>query len=422
MLAADTRARSASTSDLPTSKRSDTSLLPNPFHIGTSKSMSGFGPGEASKDNKGKSGLSPFFGGKGESGRGADAPDSNLVVGGLKSIMSLSADAIKIVGDTLLKDSGIKVKVEGTEVGESTTDPDAATPLVKLDVDNATQVDMDAELGLASGHSHDLFPGSGGLFAEERARASKIKQGKDWSPSKTTPTDDDKSPSATGDASSQAPNIGALLAGGRRDSLNLEGGVGAFYPTLLKNTDNKESADVRTKGAGAPSKGTGVLSQSGDAADELVQQCADKLVAEILESATEQCRREGCGGEEGEERSQEERIGNITYLPVEENSNGDFVVLPSPLDPSPSDPFTTSAATQTPQGLRNRPSPLTVTKDESDGSGDGPGSEEGGTKHTSSESFSPLRSSAQHISNFVNYATGTTAWVYFVWLVKTCQA
>ncbi|XP_076457258.1 oxidation resistance protein 1-like [Babylonia areolata] len=163
----------------------------------------------------------------------------------------------------------------------------------------------------------------------------------------------------------------------------------------------------------------------------LVNKRAQDVVEEILEAVSSggvcvdtdkdsntvlEGREDGCGedkkeagkeggavvqdaGREGEEM----RIGNIVYFPLEETSEGKMVVRDTNSVTAP--PDSTSQPPQprtTNSGGKPKPPPLTTLGvDSTDGT-----SPTGFRARTLSESFSPLRSSAQHLSNFVNYATG----------------
>ncbi|KAL8574956.1 hypothetical protein ACOMHN_052121 [Nucella lapillus] len=104
------------------------------------------------------------------------------------------------------------------------------------------------------------------------------------------------------------------------------------------------------------------------------------------------------------------RIGNIVYLPVEESSDGKMVVRDtnnvlqtsdSLLDPGKAQ----GGGGRGGAGAKPRPPPLSsLGVDITDGTSLTP--TEGLRSRASSEAFSPLRSSAQHLSNLVNYATG----------------
>ena len=212
--------------------------------------------------------------------------------------------------------------------------------------------------------------------------------------------------------------VTSLLAGGRRDSMCADGeaGFGAFYPSGdPTSTEVTDSAKDDDDGQGA--------------SDAVIQQCADKLVTEILQSVSLSARQASdcepveprsehtvkeertlteTGGERkdgglvevatSDTRGEEMRIGNIVYLPVEESSNGEIIVRHT----SGLLAEKTEASEPKTGGRRPKPDPLTLLgTDAIDGS-----SADGTRGRSASESFSPLRSSAQHLSNLVSYATG----------------
>lgn len=101
----------------------------------------------------------------------------------------------------------------------------------------------------------------------------------------------------------------------------------------------------------------------------------------------------GAAMEEPGAAGEELRIGSIVYLPVQESSSGEMVVRDNSNDLALAGPAQTDSNIAGDDG---------AVRDSLDGAS--PGS--GGQSRPASGSFSPLRSSAQHLSNFVNYATG----------------
>ena len=434
----DSRARSASTSDILTTKSLDLTAGDDIQPFATSKSMSGLSPFEGTRESnkdstdgsRGCSGLSPFFAEPGESTTDAETLGFESQSGDRES------STIKVVGDALQPDDGRTVNVGG-ETGETSTEDAVAYPTAFdfNSLDNSQSVDS----------------------SEAREGISQVKAISGEQDSAVNDLSTQVADRSTGDAEalpSQASeltefpdidkvDISALLAGGRRDSLNAFGVHGEsrspFYPVVPEAAETEFVAVKEESDAPAEEEGLGGPQIS----EALMLKCADKLVADILESVslsvtskspddlqpgsavphtsdspegisrvpTErgEGKEHGGGGEvvrqDGGTGGEELRIGNIVYLPVEENTDGQITLR------STTDLFNASNGADDPDlaqpssGTKPKPAPLTnLGTDETDGSS--PSAGEGPRTQSTSGSFSPLRSSAQHLSNFVNYATG----------------
>lgn len=432
----DSRVRSASTSDILTTKSFDVTAGDGVQPFATSKSMSGLSPFEGTRESnkdstdgsRGCSGLSPFFAEPGESTTDAETLGFESQSGDGES------STIKVVRDALQSDDGRTVDVGG-ETGETSTDDAVAYPAVFdfNSLNNSQSVDSsESREGISQVKAIPGEQDSADLSPQVADRSVGDAEALPSQASELTEFPDiDK------------VDISALLAGGRRDSLNTFGAHGEcwspFYPVVPEAVETEFVAIKEESDAPAEEEGLGGPQIS----EALMLKCADKLVADILESVslsvtskspddlqpgsavphtsdspegisrvpTERGEGEdhGGGGEvarhAGGTGGEELRIGNIVYLPVEENTDGEITVR------STSDVFNASDGADDPDltrpssGTKPKPAPLTnLGTDETDSSlpsaGDIP------RTHSASGSFSPLRSSAQHLSNFVNYATG----------------
>lgn len=433
----DSRGRSASTSDILTTKSLDVQGdATQPF--ATSKSMSGLSPLEGTENinkdkmdgKRGLSGLSPFFAGPGESTTDAE---STL---GVESLSGEEASStIKIVGEALQLDDGRTMEVGG-ETGETSTDDTVAYPAASdLTLVNYGQSLDSSEAG-APISQVNVIPGEPDLAFADLSKQGGEKNAGDLETLSSPASELMEFPDEV--------DINALLAGGRRDSLNAFGAHGesgsAFYPVAAET--------VETKFVAVQEESDAPMEDSGGAqnADALVQKCADKLVAEILASVSLSAMQknpdalqsdstlprasdllEGVSRaptERGEEidyagkvgdgivetrdggtSGEELRIGNIVYLPVEESTDGEMIVRNTSEGLNNSDVAGDSDLSRPIPGTKPKPAPLSdLGTDETDGSS--PSLGDGTRVHSASGSFSPLRSSAQHLSNFVNYATG----------------
>lgn len=439
----DSRGRSASTSDILTAKSLTVTPGDSTQPFATSKSMSGLSPfkGEeqSSKDaadgNVFSSGLSPFFAGPGES-----TTDAEIV--GVESLSAAGkAGAIQIVGDPVQLEDSRTVDVGGA-AGDTSTDGAVVCP-VTFDLDSLTNSQsLDSSEVRAPISQVNVIVGElDSVFADQSTQGVD----RDGGDVEADPPHVSEPVECPDEA-----DIAALLAGGRRDSVNAFGtggeGGSTFYPAAPEESESSYAAPKAA--SGAPVESSAGLQTS----DALVQKCADKLVAEILQSVSlsamqrrspdfpqsslsapytsdlpegmggaspggeeeeEDCKGKGAdgmtetrnvgGGADGEEL----RIGNIVYLPVEESSDGEMVVrnsgdvVDSLNAAEVAEPFRLGSGAK----IKTRPPPLSgLGTDEADGSS--PSLGDGARARTASGSFSPLRSSAQHLSNFVNYATG----------------
>ncbi|XP_025090916.1 oxidation resistance protein 1-like isoform X2 [Pomacea canaliculata] len=95
------------------------------------------------------------------------------------------------------------------------------------------------------------------------------------------------------------------------------------------------------------------------------------------------------------QKIEEKRIGNIVYVPFEKKQEGEMIFHSHYSGLLPTAPFNSLITVDSEADLNTRD----LVEDSATSSG-------GSKPRTSSGSFSPLRSSAQHISSFVNYATG----------------
>ncbi|KAK7091174.1 oxidation resistance protein 1-like isoform X2 [Littorina saxatilis] len=404
----ESRGRSASTSSIVTTKSLTLTSGDATLAVDTSRSMSGLPPradqGESSKDvtdGQNLPGSSPFF-------RETSTDSGTVIVGSLPD--GDNSDTIKIVGSGPLIDFGETVNV-GVVSGETSTDDALAAP-VTFDIDSFDSAE-------SAGSSGDKGPASqvksdDSVFTDQSAQGSGNK--------------------AEGDRSEKSEveqllpdeeEINAMLAGGRRDSLSFgadgEGVTSIFYPSL-PDEGKERATDTAEEAVGGEEE---------EDTDALVRKCADKLVEEILNSVTQSVLQKGGGivqsgdrkesvavqedagrGEEGaaaegrgekelvetqsggEKDGEEMRIGSIVYLPVQESQDGEMIIRNANEAFSADQPDSSSD--------KAKPPPLSnLGTDDIDGTSPG----EGRTR-TMSGSFSPLRSSAQHLSNFVNYATG----------------
>ncbi|KAK7475901.1 hypothetical protein BaRGS_00032869, partial [Batillaria attramentaria] len=439
---ADLRPRSASTSSI----RTNSSATLATQGVTTSHSASG---------------LSPFFSASGENtqnspGRQGKLESSPLAAGGEES----STDAvdegagkrdsgeIRFVGSDVARsvrgDEGGMVMVEGAQTGETSTDDvftfdaasqegataSATSPLITFDLSTVPQLGTGSgekieessqvservqsddtvsdgfatsqpesketftretpalaagEVSLPGGVNVDLL--SFDSYAPKEQTVASEKDGTDQTGTlsmdleglmigEATPTSQDNgdnlvSTAAEGDAENLSIPVQESAGALRSEDASAPALVSTDEPTL------DSGAEVPGDVSACAPRDTGTFSTEGKSSDDRQEKGAEEAGGVETESGTQ----------EGEEM----RIGNIVYLPVEESSSGEMIVRGSSDDLIPVAP--TQEATE-------------LNLDDEDGSARDAVDGAGSGSRPPSGSFSPLRSSAQHLSNLVNYATG----------------